>query len=381
MPIQSVVAECVADALRALPKAAFQVRVIQTADHQVPSLTPQKHHTSHFYSTTTFGRRLLVIISQNDTMVAALEAHEFTTVVAEITPPTTSVTVDACIEKLDTSGALAERMPLARALVGGYAASLRRYMGVGTRPNITLSLFARAQPEYLFARSQLNAAKRILDDLGLIKWWMLTLQFAITCSLSHTAVAHCIVPGLDVSEAPWFRQFANQHSAWRWGTQHPLEARAHDCVAQFPDDPMARLLAKEHTDKWTVRMLLDMLAVSEECGAGRRAAYFSVQLEGLPEGGSPDADQGTLSLDDFDRVLVALFDGEMDFSGREAARVSTRKFIDFVDTNSLDPAGPIVAASTGAAHAVPAPAAPAAHAAPPVNDLTMVIRKKRKVAK
>ncbi|KAJ1946827.1 hypothetical protein EC988_005491, partial [Linderina pennispora] len=224
MPIHNVIAECVADALRPLPKASFQIRVIQTADHPVSSLTPQKHHTSHFYSTTAFGRRILVIVSQNGTMVAALEAHEFTTVVAEVTPPSTSVSVDACIEKLDTSGAQSERMPLARALVAGYTASLGRYMGMGMRPHITLSLFARAQPEYLFARSQHNAAKRILGDLDLIKWWMRTLQFAITCAPSHTAVAHCIVPGLDASEAPWFRQFANQQPAWRWGSRHPLEA-------------------------------------------------------------------------------------------------------------------------------------------------------------
>ncbi|KAJ1950449.1 hypothetical protein EC988_004382 [Linderina pennispora] len=124
-------------------------------------------------------------------------------------------------------------------------------------------------------------------------------------------------------------------------------------------------------------MLLDMLAVGEECGAGRRAAYFSLQLEDLPDGGSPDADQGTLSFDDFDRTLAALFDREMDFSNTEAAHASTKKFFDFVDENNLDAAGAVVVESQGTAHVAPAPPA---HAPPPVNDLTMVIRKKRKVA-
>ncbi|KAJ1987945.1 hypothetical protein GGI04_006105, partial [Coemansia thaxteri] len=130
----------------------------------------------------TLSRRILVFVLQNGCLAAGLEAHEFTALRIEAQsaqPPRTHVAVDCCIEKLDTSGELACRMPLARAMVAGYLRSLHRYSAALDIPVVGVHLFARAQPEYLFAKSQQNPRKRILNDLELVKWWQSTLQFAL----------------------------------------------------------------------------------------------------------------------------------------------------------------------------------------------------------
>ncbi|KAJ1958968.1 hypothetical protein GGI12_004587 [Dipsacomyces acuminosporus] len=178
---------------------------------------------------------------------------------------------------------------------------------------------------------------------------------------------------------------------WRWGLPYPLNARAHDCVLQFPDDPLSRLLEAKHTDDWTVSMLLEMVALGEECGSGRRAAYFSVTLpfpsddngatansSSASSDGKDNAEKPALSAEDYDKVLVALFDQDMDFSNTESARISTEKLFDFLDTSNFTRT---TATATTKGQIITT--APKKHEAPAprVNDLTMVIRKKRKTTK
>ncbi|KAJ2891808.1 hypothetical protein IWW38_003465, partial [Coemansia aciculifera] len=267
----ALVADYVAESLRALPAGnLLAVRVVYTADHPVGSLTPQRR-LSHFHAENTLSRRALVFVLQGGCLVAGLEVHEFTTLRIEAQgaqPPQTAIAVDCCIEKLDTSGELAGRMPLARTLVAGYLKSLHRYTVALNASAAGVHLFARAQPEYLFARSKDNPGKRILNDLELVKWWQSTLKFALeysTCSnsssacseSSRAAVVNCIVPGSTMNESSWFlgnncagsSEIAENSRPidWRWGLPYPLNARAHDCVLQFPDDPITRLLSENHS--------------------------------------------------------------------------------------------------------------------------------------
>ncbi|KAJ1730881.1 hypothetical protein LPJ61_002794 [Coemansia biformis] len=336
--------------------------------------------------------------------------------------------VDACIEKLDTSGELGARMPLARMLVAGYLCSLQKYHNALDIPAVGVHLFARAQHEYLFAKSRDNPGKHALDDLALVRWWKRTLDHALayatstmSSSLRHAAagpdgcvtdgphvrqpestVAYCVVPGADASEAPAL--IGPQHDTgsgdapavdWRWGLPHPAESRAHDCVLQFPDDPVTRLLAEPHSKNWSVAMLLEMLSVSEECGAGHRTAYFSASLPvalatGHPAsaqvGGSPRADQptqasesagqGTLTPEDYDNTLLALFDRDMDFSCSDSAARSSKRLAAYLTATFAIPSVTIATNGPATAHWPPAPRA---SAPPPVNDLTAAIRKRRKV--
>ncbi|KAJ1720169.1 hypothetical protein LPJ53_005173 [Coemansia erecta] len=162
-------------------------------------------------------------------------------------------------------------------------------------------------------------------------------------------------------------------------------ARAHDCVLQFPDDPMTRLLSEPHSSTWSVAMLLEMLAVSEECGSGRRTAYFTIALPVLRQSTSltaagdtaSTAEQGLLSFDEYDQILVVLFGHNMDFSSRDGAVASSKLFLEFArdtfnikSTTAITSGAPII--KDAATHSKQ-------QDAPKVNDLTMAIRKKRKV--
>ncbi|KAI9499750.1 histone acetylation protein-domain-containing protein [Coemansia spiralis] len=446
-----VITQDISESLRQelLAGTSLVLRVIQTSDQPVDSLTPRRHH-SHYHASNTLARRILILVSQNNCFVAGLEAYEFVSLSVDIFADLGSgqqqkqqlykargpeIAVDVCIQKLDTTGELSKRMPLARVLVSGYLRSLRRYKAALNVPSVGIHLFARAQPEYLFAKSQKNPGKHILGDLALIKWWQNTVQFALTYAKpaaqhntsngldrgdSTSATAYCVIPGSAASEATWFlgrcdgndnsnmklpvecskqQNQQNTFSAspsvrWIWGLPYIGSVRAHDCVLQFPDDPITRLLAEPHSDLWSVAMLLEMLSVSEECGSGHRTAYFSASLPLAPTASTSSpplparriatADQGSISFEDYDNVLIALFDHEMDFSNTKAALASSARLAEVLDSKHSIPVVSIETAGTSIKPKYDASIsenATGAATTPKINDLTMVIRKKRKVAK
>ncbi|KAJ2709535.1 hypothetical protein H4R19_004205 [Coemansia spiralis] len=407
MACHSAIAADIAASLRRLPAGhSFAVHVVCTVDIESAPLTPQRRHPQ-YYAERTLARRVLVLVAEDGCLVAGLEAREFTTLAAEVRGDRTvraTVAVNACIEKLDTSGELSTRMPLARMVVAGYLCSLQKYQIALDIPSVGVHLFARAQHEYLFARSRENPRKSALDDLALIKWWKRTLDLGLAYAASAVSssgphqpacatTAHCAVPGSDPSEASSI--LGAPHATpdpgsptvhWTWGLQYPAESRAHDCILQFPDDPMTRLLAEPHSSSWSVAMLFEMLAVGEECGAGHRAAYFSaslpmVALPDLPHAdtvadASESADQCALSANEYDNVLLALFDHDMDFSCTNGAVRSSKRLFDAL---AAVPGTVTVAVSTAGPPASHSATTAVAAAAPPVNDLTAAIRKKRKV--
>ncbi|KAJ2460421.1 hypothetical protein GGI02_005760, partial [Coemansia sp. RSA 2322] len=154
----------------------------------------------------------------------------------------------------------------------------------------------------------------------------------------------------------------------------------------FPDDPITRLLSEAHSSMWSVSTLLDMLSVSEECGSGHRTAYFSASLplfsdaKNTEEVGDANntAGQGHLSFEEYDQILVALFDLEMDFSGKDCALSSSIRLMDFLDARftipsvSVETTGPVLARGSSRCEE-------GASQPPKVNDITTAVRKKRKI--
>ncbi|KAJ2654873.1 hypothetical protein IWW48_005847 [Coemansia sp. RSA 1200] len=443
---QLVISNSVAECLRKqLPAGeTLSVRVICTSDHPVDSLTPQRKY-GHFSATSTLSRRVLILVSQNSCFVAGIEAHEFVTTAVDVScsldnssahsqlkedkgPPAAAATVsvNTSILKVDTTGELTTRMPLARTLVGGYLHSLRRFCCVGRVTDIGVHLFARAQPEYLFAQSKKSSGKHILSDMALIKWWQgtmhLGLGYAVSAGQSQddqsadpncaaSILAHIVIPGSTQSEAflpllsssvsdtdnnrlPAESGTASRSSVrWIWGSPYPKNDLARNCVLQFPDDPITRLLSERHGSFWSVSMLFEMLAISEECGSGHRTAYISASIpvaslsplpSDLPEQSVDTADEGALSFDEYDDILVALFDHEMDFSDREKSASSTARLDAYLDSKYSIPvvtvttSGPPISQKSNGTSLGNNPSGSAA-VAPKVNDLTMAVRKKRKV--
>lgn len=186
------------------------------------------------------------------------------------------------------------------------------------RPHVpfVVSLFARAQDQYLFPGSVQNAGKHVLDDRQLVKWWCKTLDPVLRHHRLQspdddddhaTAQAYVIVPGFDKYETTSFfppSHRADQPTARKWHYGHPLRTIAPNptapprcLVPHFPDDPKARFLdeldgeipdlassqtlfspSKRGHGMWksikTLDQFWDTMAFRQECSSGRLVGFI-----------------------------------------------------------------------------------------------------------
>ncbi|KAL6879165.1 histone acetylation domain-containing protein [Trichoderma novae-zelandiae] len=186
-----------------------------------------------------------------------------------------------------------------------------------------VSLFARAQDQYLFPGSIEYSGKHVLDDRGLVKWWCRVLDPIVESPPSgnlspwrHTK-GYLLVPGLDKYET---RAFIPRRAgaASCWSLSHPLERISHyyrefdwvppRClIPRFPDDPKSRFRdelddevtktkAMKTTGSWksvkTLDMFWEMMAFRQECSSGRMTGFIWVvfdDLEDEPRQGGSDS--------------------------------------------------------------------------------------------
>ncbi|KAK5159146.1 hypothetical protein LTR04_005042 [Oleoguttula sp. CCFEE 6159] len=192
------------------------------------------------------------------------------------------------------------------------------------RPGIRLvvSLFARAQDQYLFPGSVENPSKHVLDDRGLVKWWCRTLDPVLReypprqaglgggCEehdeVTMRSKGYLIVPGFDKYESKAFFPKADNQEGERWGAGHPLRqisttpsAPPRCLIPHFPDDPKARFLdeldeelpdasssqidispTKRSAGQWksvkTLEQFWEMMAYRQECSSGRLVGFIWV---------------------------------------------------------------------------------------------------------
>lgn len=159
---------------------------------------------------------------------------------------------------------------------------------------VVVSLFARAQSQYLFPGSVKNKGKHVLDDRGLVKWWCRVLDPL----LEDKTNGYLVVPGLEAHET---RAFVPRGST-RWTQGHPLQRISHYAkefdwvpprclIPSFPDDPKSRFrdeLDEEATKtgpfrttgSWnsvkTLDMFWEMMAFRQECSSGRLTGFIWV---------------------------------------------------------------------------------------------------------
>ncbi|KAI9775428.1 MAG: hypothetical protein M1839_001123 [Geoglossum umbratile] len=200
------------------------------------------------------------------------------------------------------------------------------------RPGIKLviSLFARAQGQYLFPGSIHNSDKHVMDDRGLVKWWCGVLDPIVRASPAsrdskvssgregidagaRTAKGFLIVPGFDKRETfsllPSSVKTDPLHDK-RWVDGHPLlqissnpKAPPKCLIPHFPDDPKSRYMdeldgeisesynaqirgpSTSYNDpgQWkSVRSLdqfWEMMAFRQECSAGRIVGFIWVVFD------------------------------------------------------------------------------------------------------
>jgi regulator of Ty1 transposition protein 109 len=166
-----------------------------------------------------------------------------------------------------------------------------------------ISLFARAQDQYLFPGSVEYSGKHVLDDRGLVRWWCRVLDPLIGPSavdtLSETSPwgsvkGYLTVPGLDSHETmSYIPRRASSNQSWRIG--HPLKeiSRHSDdvpprcLIPHYPDDPKARFLdelddeitkSRNTNGQWksvrSIEQFWDMMAFRQECSAGRLVGFI-----------------------------------------------------------------------------------------------------------
>lgn len=200
-----------------------------------------------------------------------------------------------------------------------YLTEKRARKGIKT----VVSLFARAQDQYLFPGSVENNGKHVLDDRGLVKWWCHVLDPLLRGSTNsqvwdEKAISgYLLVPGLDKYEVMQMlpSSGATINSGGGWAVGHPLKdiTRYHgdipprSLIPHFPDDPKARFLdelddesarsqGQSQSGHWKSVKSLDqfweMMAFRQECSAGRMVGFIWVVFSPLSEPEPFSNDQG-----------------------------------------------------------------------------------------
>lgn len=189
---------------------------------------------------------------------------------------------------------------------------------------LVLSLFARAQDQYLFPGSVENPGKHVLDDRGLVRWWCqvadpILHRFpsqpelfrpdsgpAFPRKTTYTSRGYLQVPGCDVHETRSFipRQVLQSSQPNKWLVADPLRDIAKSpnlpvtcLIPRFPDDPKARFVDELDLEirepfsqtqtspskgrfpgQWksvrSIEQFWEMMAFRQECSSGRLVGFL-----------------------------------------------------------------------------------------------------------
>jgi regulator of Ty1 transposition protein 109 len=190
---------------------------------------------------------------------------------------------------------------------------------------IVISLFARAQAQYLFPGSSEDDNKHVLDDRQLIKWWARVLDPIIPSTPSDVRYqGYLTVPGYAMAE---LRSFMPSQGGTRWIPGNPLlelatargipeHAPPRCLLPRFPDDPKARFISelddeigiirdseataspsKHKSGRWKSVVNLDQfweqMEFRQECSSGRAVGFLWLVISPGEGGEIGEHDAGT----------------------------------------------------------------------------------------
>ena len=209
-----------------------------------------------------------------------------------------------------------------------------------------VSLFARAQDQYLFPASIENPGKHLLDDKELVRWWCKVLDPLVKdyreeeppkplrerlsadaapakTSPAPTAKGYLVIPGFEPHDTlRYYTPPPAPNAPRRWAAAHPLlqiapypQAPPRCLVPHFPDDPKARFLdelddelpdrgtdamTKEggtpsrSSGQWksvkTLDQFWEFMAFRQECSSGRIVGFIWVVIT-PPQPSIPEEDE------------------------------------------------------------------------------------------
>ncbi|KAF9928990.1 hypothetical protein FBU30_001995 [Linnemannia zychae] len=240
---------------------------------------------------------------------------------------------------------------------------------------VSLFIFARAQPQYLFANSAKNPQKRVLDDRGLVRWWKNTIASVYsepivdqdkskkTGTTKMQGWWH--IPGIETArQAQNIIQSSTLSSSshgnsidkgvfeWIYGYPDRDSSKlANALIPQFPDDPKSRMMQSPSCRGGFVNIqtFWELAAIGEESGAGKITGFFRVIFEDTEDVKDADDDeklqiekenqqkeedeegerQVTGTTGGYTKVINFLLD--LDFSTIEAAKESTKQWQEKVE--------------------------------------------------
>jgi regulator of Ty1 transposition protein 109 len=233
---------------------------------------------------------------RNELAILALEVLTFTT------PALTTVFVS----KADSTG-YASLLEVPRGQPSPIKSVVQAFIDFLLEPRlvesrVALSLFARAQDQYLFPGSIDNPGKHVLDDRQLIKWWcritdgVWRSHASNESSTEQEISAHLLIPGLEKGETRAFFPPSSQRdpaSSPKWTNDYPVGLLATDSslpvrclIPRLPDDPKSRFLGDLDLDhvgtdgQWRTIKTLDQfwefMSYRQECSAGRLVGFLWV---------------------------------------------------------------------------------------------------------
>ncbi|CAO3673559.1 unnamed protein product [Rhizopus microsporus] len=254
----------------------LSLMLIQQHLQQFLSRTHTNHKTFHVFnltlinthhlhssnsSNTSYRHRLLLVSAPTVGFISGLETYEYTISKQD------KIEHMIYISKVDTTMTTEETRGVTRQLVLAYIASLPS--------NSTVFVFARAQPQYLFANSAKNTDKVILSDRDLVSWWLHTLNKA-----PNAEKGWWFVPGVEDESSALIEIGARKRQweaafDWTYGSSYSPDAKAIDVIPRFEDDAKARFLKDHVDDDLSVKGFWELLAFSEECGLAKSPVFSS----------------------------------------------------------------------------------------------------------
>ncbi|KAF8851201.1 hypothetical protein BDZ45DRAFT_679255 [Acephala macrosclerotiorum] len=280
------------------------------ASFKIYHLSTPPTRTSAIYSAPpgarpdrTYCESHFLTVSIDTSLKDDTESKEVLTFAIEILIYSTAYDTTFFVSKADSTGylhhlGLAKGTPSPIREISG--AFLRHLVRTHQRKNIRsiVSLFARAQDQYLFPGSVEYSGKHVLDDRGLVRWWCRVLDPLIkepeAESQWDAIKGYLIVPGLDNHETMSY--IPRGSTTNRWTVGHPLKSisrHADDVpprclIPHYPDDPKARFLDElddeitkgrnNDSGQWksvkSIDQFWDMMAYRQECSAGRLVGFI-----------------------------------------------------------------------------------------------------------
>jgi regulator of Ty1 transposition protein 109 len=223
------------------------------------------------------------------------------------------------VSKADSTGHLPQRRPSPIKSIATtfmwWLATGQRQLTKSTGTKIVISLFARAQSQYLFPGSADHGKKHVLDDRQLIRWWARVLDPLFPkedVSQDLDLHGYMTVPGYHGTETKSFFP-SKPHSSEKsqnWTPGNPLielaEARGVPETApprcllpRFPDDPKARFMqdlddevglvedagslavaspSKQKSSRWKsisdLERFWEAMEFRQECSSGRVVGFL-----------------------------------------------------------------------------------------------------------